>query len=636
MSNGIIRFEEFELDPGAFELRRAGRSLRLERIPLQLLILLVQQRGRVVSREEILEAIWGKDVFVDADNSINTAIRKIRVALKDDPDAPRFVRTVPGRGYRFTAEVAKEITAPSLLEKTASRPLALPAAASLKPHPRIIWLSLAGILLVIVAALLARHHSWHPAAPASSRVMLAVLPFVNLSGDPTEEYFADGMTEEMITQLGSLDPHGLGVIARTSSMQYKNAKKNAAQIAQELGVNYLLEGSVRREGERVRVTAQLIRASDQTHVWAGNFDQDRKDVLRLQSDLALAISNKIQLTLATPSRTRLAETRPLNAEAYQAYLLGLQAWDLRTKEGALRSITEFQRAIVLEPGYAPPYAGLATVYGLLPVFGAGTSQESMPKAKDAALRAIFLDDSLAMGHAALAFVKAHYEYDWPAAEQEFRRALELNPNDAAAHMFFSNSFLSPQGRHDEAISEMQKAIDLDPLSPPIQSFLGQTLLWSRRYDAALAQYQKCSELFPRFAINYERTAHLYTYLGRYEDAIAAETRARVLSGETPEAAHAKEESLRKALGTGGPAGYWKKELEFSRLPANPPEAYEGPYRLAIIYTRLGQYDKALHSLEVALDTRELATTELTIEPAFDPLHSDPRFQALAIRVGLAQ
>lgn len=571
MSGNTIRFDEFELDPGAFELRRAGRPLRLERIPLQLLTLLVQQRGRVVSREEILEAIWGKDVFVDADNSINTAIRKVRLALKDDPEDPRFVQTVPGKGYRFAAE---------------------------------------------------------------PRAMLAVLPFVNLSRDPGEDYFADGMTEEMITQLCCLDPHGLGVIARTSSMQYKGAVKSAAQIAQELGVNYLLEGSIRRDGERVRVTAQLIRASDQTHIWAGNFDQDRTDVLQLQSDLALAISSRIHLTLAPAVRSRLTAARPVNPEAYQAYLLGLNAWDLRTKDATRRSIAEFQRAIALEPRYAPPYAEIAYVYSLAPVVGLSSPAESMPKARDAALRAIGLDDGLAKGHTTLAFVKAHYEYDWPGAEREFRRALDLNPNDALAHFFYSNTFLSPAGRHDEAISELRTALQLDPLSAPMQSFLGQTLLWGRQYDAALAQYQQCARLFPGFAINFQRIAHLHTYLGRFEESIAAETRARVLSGESPDAVSTKEDSLRKALQAEGPKGYWKKKLEFSQFPDNPPETYRGAYSTAIIYTRLGQYADALQCLREAYNAHAISMTELAVEPAFDPLRPNPQFQKLVQQVGL--
>lgn len=571
MPGNIIHFADFELDPGAFQLRRAGRPLRLERIPLQLLTFLAERRGRVVTRDEILAAIWGKDVFVDADTSINTAVRKVRRALRDDPEDPRFVQTVPGKGYRFAAE---------------------------------------------------------------SRAMLAVLPFVNLSRDAAQEYFADGVTEEMITQLCCLDPQGLGVIARTSSMQYKATTKSAAQIAHELGVNYLLEGSIRREGPRVRVSAQLIRASDQTHLWAGNFDQDDSDVLRLQSDLALAISSRIHLTLTPWVRSRLAGARPVNAEAYQAYLLGLNAWELRTREDSRRSIAEFRRAIALEPRYAPPYAEMATVYSLASVVGLASPAESMPKAKEAAVRAIALDDGLAKGHTALAFVKAHYEFDWAAAEGEFRRAIELNPNDSAARFFFSNSFLSPAGRHHEAIAEFQKALHLDPLSAPMQSFFGQTLLWSRQFDAALKQYRECARLFPTFAINFERIAHLYTYMECFEEAIAAEMRARVLCGEPADSVSAKEDSLRKALQTEGPKGYWGKKLEFSRLPDNPPETYRGAYGTAIIYTRLGQYADALRCLQDALEARALSMTEIAIEPAFEPLRSHPTFQDIVRQIGL--
>ena len=599
MPSRLIRFEQFELDAGAFELRRAGRAVRLERIPLELLFFLAERRGQLVTREEILERIWGKDVFVDADNSINTAVRKVRSALKDDPDKPRFVCTVPGKGYRFAPEV--------LEHRLPGADFSAPAAGG-------------------------RVDSAVPLT--APKVKLVVLPFVNLSHDFQQEFFADGITEEIITRLGGLDPQRLGVIARTSSMQYKTAQKDAAQIARELGVDYLLEGSVRRDGERLRVTAQLIVASDQTHVWCGNFDRSQSDVLRLQSDLALAISNKIALKVSPPVRARLADAPPVNPEAYQAYLLALKLWDTRTKSAALRSVSEHQHAISLEPDYAPPYAALANVYSLASVVGTMTAHEGMPQAKQAALRAIALDDALATGHTVLAFVLAHYDYDWPHAEREFRRALELNPNDASAHFFFSNSYLSPMGRHDEAIEEMHRAIELDPFSPPVQSFFGQALLWARRYDEALAQYKKCADLFPGFAINHERMAHLYTYLDRFEEAISEDTKAKLLVGQSPEAAMQHAHTLRTALDTEGPGGYWKSLLEFSQLPDAPPESYKDAFHFAIIHTRLRQQEEALASLEKAYDERNLSLTELTMEPAFDPLHSDPRFQALARRLGL--
>jgi tetratricopeptide (TPR) repeat protein len=272
-------------------------------------------------------------------------------------------------------------------------------------------------------------------------------------------------------------------------------------------VNYLLEGSARREGTRVRVTAQLIRANDETHLWGGNFDQELRDVLRLQSDVALAISSQIALSLAAPVREKLASTPPLNPEAYEAYLQGLHASELRTKQGLERAIQEFQKAIGLEPNYAAAYAALARAYSLASVPGALPVQESMPKALEAAMRAILLDDALGEGHTMLGFIKAHYEFDWLGAEREYRRGLELSPNDPNSHMFYSNSYLSPLGRHEEAIAEMKKAIAIDPFSAPVQSFLGRTYLWARRYEEALNQFEKCAEMFPGFAINHERLAH---------------------------------------------------------------------------------------------------------------------------------
>src|SRR5208337_3647894 len=597
MPRETIRFEDFELDPGSFELRRTGRLVKLERIPLQLLFLLAENRDRLVTREEILLAIWGKDVFVDADNSINTAVRKARQALKDDPENPRFLRTIPGKGYRFSALVTSSAPpSPVVADLQIGQP-------SRKHLPK--WPVLAALVLValITTGLILRSRLTKPPKTIPKKAMLVVLPFLNLSADPREDYFADGMTEEMITQLGSLDPQHLGVIARTSSMQYKGAKKGAAQVARELGVDYLLEGSVRRSDKRVRVTAQLIQASDQTHLWAADFDRDLSDVLKLQSDLALAISSKIQLTLSPSARARLAEGPSLNAAAYEAYLQGLHDWDLRTKPAVLRAITEFQQAIALDPNYAPAHAALARAYSLAPVVDAMTTMESMPKAREAAQRAITLDPSLAAGHSTLGFVLAHYDFDWPAAEREYLRALDLNPNDAYAHLFYSNSYLSPLGRHAEAIAEMQKAVAIDPFSAPVQSFLGRTYIWARQYNQAIAQFRKCAEMFPGFAIDHERLAQLLAFLGKFEDAIAEDTRARFLSGEEENSALQKEATLRHALATSGSQGYWKQLLEFTQLPVNPPETYNSPFGTAILYAQLGEKSKALDSLEKAYEQR---------------------------------
>jgi len=417
-------------------------------------------------------------------------------------------------------------------------------------------------------------------------------------------------------------------------MNYKGTKEDAGQIAKELGVSYLLEGSVRRDGTRVRITAQLIQASDQTHVWAGNFDRDQTDILNLESELALAICDKTALTLAPQVRRRLSEPHAVNGEAYRAYLSAKQAFELRTKAGFERSLAEYQRAIALDPNYAPSYAGLATAYSLASVAGGMSTLEAMPKAKEAAQRAIQLDDSLAAGHTALAFILVHSDFDWEGAEREYRRGLALNPNDPIAHFFYSNSFLSPMGRHEEAIAEMKKATELDPLSPPILSFSGQTFLWAKRYEEGLAAYKKCADQFPAYAINQERIAHIYTYMGRLEDAIAADTRAKILSGQSPDSAMEQDRVLRNALAKEGPSGYWKKLLEYGRLTEVPAETYRNPQQLAIIHVRLGEKGQALTLLEEAYRVKSLGLSELAVEPAFESLHTEPRFQELCHRLGL--
>ena len=632
MPTGIFRFEDFELDWKAFELRRAGRVVRLERIPLELLFLLAERSGELVTRQEILERIWGKDVFVDADNAINTAVRKIRLALKDKPENPRFLHTVPARGYRFDAQVVQPASANI---PTGVPPSLSAATLAVRPKQRrwAPWIALAsGVFLFATDS--ARTYISRRSKATSRKMMLVVMPFVNMNNDPHQDYFADGITEEMIAQLGSLDPAHLGVIARTSSMQYKGAHKDAAQISRELGASYLLEGSVRCEGRRVRVTAQLIQAGDQTHLWAGSFDRDLNDILKLQSELARDIAAKIQLTLSEQTEKRLASASSLNAEAHESYLLGLQSWNLRTKDGFERAIADFNRAIAVDPNYAPAYSGLARTYMLAPVFGLSEPAETMPRARSAAVRALAIDSSLGEAHTVLAFVKAHFELDWPGAQQEFLGAIELNPNDASTHFFYSNSYLSPLGRHEEAIAEMKEAVRLDPFSLPIQSFLGRTFIWARRYDEAEAQFQKTNQLNANFAINHERLSHLYALTGKYEKAIEEETKARILSAEDPKSAVAVGEEQRRAYAFGGARGYWLKVLEFSRTKEDPPEGYSSSSGMAVVLAELGENEKAIDSLEKACVQHSMFMTELKIEPAFDGLKSSLRFSNLLRRVHL--
>jgi TolB-like protein/DNA-binding winged helix-turn-helix (wHTH) protein len=619
----ILKFGPFELDRRNFELRSDGQAVKLDRTPLELLFLLVENAGVLVTREEAVEHVWGKGVFIEAETSLYTAVRKIRRALGDDREDPKFIQTVSGKGYRFIAKV--EAADPSAASPVSSAP----ASARRRSKSWVLWVSVACV--VIVATLLV-WFSLRFAQP--SRAMLVVLPLQNLSGDPQQDYLVDGITEEIITELGSLDPKRLGVIARTSAMHYKDSKKDVAQIARELGVGYLLEGSVRRSGKNVRVTAQLIQAADQTHLWAQSYDREAGDVLRLETDIAIEVAGQIRLAVSGKTQERLAAAARVKPEAHDAYLRGLQGWNQRNREGFLQAIREFSRATELDPNYAPAFAGLARVYSLAPIFAGIPAGEAVPKALDAANHALSLDETLADAHSALAFAKVHYVHDWTFAERDFRRAIELDPNNPYGHFFYSNSLLSPTGRHDEAIAEMKRAIELDPLSTRIQCFAGRTYLWARHFDDALAQFQRVNQMDPNFALNHERLAHLYAIVGKFDEAIEEEGKARTLVGEKNDSTVQKMDLLRQTLAARGAEGYWEAELKLSQGVQNPPEAYTSPFGLAIIYSHLGNKDKALSNLEIAYSERDEELTNLAIEPQFDPLRSDPRFSDLVRRVGI--
>jgi TolB-like protein/DNA-binding winged helix-turn-helix (wHTH) protein/Tfp pilus assembly protein PilF len=604
--------------------------VRLEGQPVAILALLLERPNQLVTREELQKKLWPGDTFVDFEQSLNAAVRRLRLALDDSAESPRYVETLARKGYRWIAPVL-DPPAPVSSEPEPANPKTesdkVRSGRTRKPAQLALGAAVAFAIAIAVWGLLRSH-------PPTSRVMLAVLPFQNLTDNLQQGYFADGMTEEMITQLGGLNPQGLGVIARTSAMQYKDSHKSTGQIAKELNVNYLLEGSVRREGERIRVAAQLIQANDQGEIWADSYDSDISDILKVQSEVARAIAGQIRLQLTRQAKQRLSNTPRVNALAHDAYLQGQQAWNLRDKEGTARSIQYFQHAIEIDSNYATAYAALARAYALSPVVGFMTTSEAMPKARDAATRAIALDDSLAEGHSMMGFIKAHYEYDWSTAEREFQKGIKLNPSDSFSHLFYSNSYLSPLGRHDEAVTEMQNAIALDPFSPRIQSFLGRTYIWARRYDDALAQLRKTKEMFPSFAIDHERLAHLYTYRGEYDKAIAEETQTRLLMGEDPRSVLKLEDSLRKAFASRGARGYWEILLDLSKRSNNPPEAYTRSDGLAIVYVRLGEKEAALQALEQAYKERQLHMTEIAIEPAFDALRSEPRFQELLRRIGV--
>jgi TolB-like protein/DNA-binding winged helix-turn-helix (wHTH) protein/Tfp pilus assembly protein PilF len=631
-----LQIGAWRVDPALDEISKDGTAVKLEPRTMSLLVCLAEHAGQVVSVDQLLDEVW-KDVVVTP-NSVYHAVAALRRVLGDNTKDPTYIANILRRGYRLIAPVAPwvdshPVAAPdssTMLGESSPAPQ-LPATDTRRSRFRRFGLAASVALALALALAYSSVRIF-----ASHKLMLVVLPFENLSGDAGRDYFSDGMTEELITQLGSLDPDRLGVIARTSAMQYKGAHKDVAQIAKELGVNYLLEGSVRGSSERVRVTAQLIVTKDQTHIWAQSFDRETSDILKLQSEVARAIADKIQLTLSAQTTARLAQALSVNPQAHEAYLEGLEAENLRTKPAFERAVAAFNRAIALDPRYALAYAELARTYSLGTVVGLGIPSDTMSKARTAATKALEIDDSIVAAHTTMGFIHAHFDFDWAGAEREFRRAIQLNPSEASAHFFYSNSLLSPLGRHDEAIAEMSIAIRLDPLSAPVDSFLGRTYLWARRYNDALAHLQKSVQRFPNFALAHMRLARLYTYIDRFSDAIAEETKARLLSGQDARDVIKQEDALRSALAARGQRGYWEKELEFSQSGSDAPEAYTSSYGIAILYARLGDNDKALESLEQAYKERHPAMVEIGIEPALDPLRADIRFHGLLSRVGLTQ
>jgi TolB-like protein/DNA-binding winged helix-turn-helix (wHTH) protein/Tfp pilus assembly protein PilF len=634
----IVRFEDgFELDRIAYELRRSGRALKLERIPLDILFLLIERRGQLVTRDDIAGRIWGKDVFLDTGNSINAAISKIRQVLKDDPENPVFIQTVTGKGYRFIAAVVEVGVANPPHEVTA-RPepelQAIEASQAILPQPaltarRLRWMvPLATVVVLSAAGIYAlRERPRAHSAAAAHRVMLAVLPFANLSNDPDQEYFSDGLTEETITDLGELNPEQLGVIARTSSTAYKHTDKTIAQIGHELGVEYVLEGSVRREGGAARISAQLIRVKDQAHLWAHTYERETGGLLALQNELGRAIAQQVQVQLTPSYGNRPVNRYTPNPEAYELYLKGRFYLNKRTWPEMPESTEYFQQSIEKDPGFALAYAGLADSYLSQAI---GSPQEFDPKAKAAASRALELDDDLAEAHAALGAVKADFEYDWPGAEKEFRRAIELNPNHADAHFRYAWSYLTPLGKSDEAIVEMKKALELDPFSRIYNTVFGLVYFYARKYDQALEQLNKAIELNPDFFVTYYHLAWLDSQLGRYQDAIAALTKGRLLADDDRARTAASEEvALRQALAAEGAKGFWQQISK-----QNGVEPGGGEFGTAQSYARLGDKEKALEWLERNYEERAPLGTLVNVDPAFDSLRSDPRFGNLVRRMGL--
>ena len=618
-----VRFgDHFELDPGAYQLRRSGQTLRLERIPMEILLLLTEHRGQLVTREQIVARVWGESAFLDVDNSINGAIRKIRQVLKDDPEHPRFIQTVTGRGYRFVAAVQGAEPA------TAAAP-AVAATFVAPARPRRAIARVAALVLVGAAVagvlLLSRARS----VPPEKRAMVAVLPFDNLTGDARQEYFSDGLTEEMITQLGERDPEHLGVIARTSVMHYKNSRAPMDQIARELGVQYVLEGSVRRGAHQIRVTAQLIRVSDQAQMWARQYDRTPADLLTLQGEIAQAIATEIQSSLGRPAavaRGDSGQSAPAFA-AYDSYLKGEYYLNMRTVPGIERAIRYFEQATAADPTYARAYAALADANSLLVGYSALPPQPLITHARAAALRALQLDPSSAEAHTAYALIVQNHDWDWKAAEREFRRAIELNPNYATAHHWYAEHLMW-RGRFDEALRESERARRLDPLSLIIAADNGAILYYSRQYDRAIEKWRSVLRIAPDFP-----RAHII-FLAYVEKGMFAEALADMDAERHLTAAPVYWSGMAYIYGRAGRMTKARAAMDSSLGAAQRQPVEAGV--IAGAYAGLGDTEQALDWLERAYAQHANDMTTLKVNPAFDLLRGDPRYQRLLERVGLAR
>lgn len=636
-----LRSGLFEVDLASCEVHKSGRKVPLQEQPFRVLALLLEHPGEVITREELQAKVWPADTFVGFDEGINTAIRKLRVAFGDSADNPRFIETIPRRGYRFVAPVHEAIAEPV-------QPADSIAVADASPDPphaqhrniqRSIVAWSAAALLVLFACLTYLRRS-HPFANpvAQKRVMLAILPFQNMSNDPSQEYFSDGLTEETITDLGQLSPEHLGVIARTSAMAYKHTNKTVAQIGHELGVDYILEGSVRREGGQARVSAQLIRVSDQTHLWAQNYERELHDLLLIENELGKAIARQVQINLTPQQEIDLSKVRTVNPEAYDLYLKGRFYWNQRNPAAIKESIGYLQKATEQDPNFALAYVGLADAYNIGNILGAYSAKDSLPEARAAAAKALTLDPSLAEAHAALGMVKSHYDFDLVGAKKEFLKAIELNPNSAYAHLFYSNCYLAPMGRMSEAIAENQKALQLDPLSLPINNFMGMTYMFADDYQKAYQQFQHTIAMDPTFPLAHLYFSWLLTAMGRYEEGIKENEKSELLGGSSPEDAAAEAAMMLQAFQTGGEKGFWQKNLERTlRTLKQPDGESEDPAGIASAYALVGDKDSAFKWLEKAYEERDGADIMLLkCVPPFKSLRGDPRFADLLRRLGLPE
>jgi TolB-like protein/DNA-binding winged helix-turn-helix (wHTH) protein/Tfp pilus assembly protein PilF len=606
------RFSGFEFDPQSGELLKLGSKIKLQGQPLDILAMLLERGGEVVTREELQRRLWPADTFVDFEHSLNAAVKRLREALGESADTPQFIETLPRRGYRFIGPIEGKPVAPAL--------------EGARRRSGWHWTAYSAIALVVLAgvALGMNLRGWRDLVLHGSAVppirSIAVKPLENLSGDPEQEYFADGMTDSLIAALAQIS--ALRVISRTSMMRYKGTKKSLPEIARELNVDAVVEGTVLRSGSRMRIIAELVYAPTDAHLWAKSYERDLGDVLKMQSELAQAIAAEIRIKLTPQERTRLASARPVNPEAHEAYLKGRYFLNKFTPDGLKRSVDYFEQAIKKDPSYALAHAGLADSY----IFGGSglPPKEAMPKAKASAAKALGIDDTLAEAHTSLGFIKLFYDWDWLGAERDLSLAIELNPGYAAARELYA-IYLATIGRVNQATAESKRALELDPLSLFANDVFAQILYNARQYDQAIAQCKKTLELDPNLAAAHAGLGLAYRQKQMFEQSVAETQKSLTLAGEKELA-----EVFGRAYSVSGYRSALRKLLDEAKKRGNlPPYA---TYGVAADYAFLGDKDEALAWLEKAYENRSPGPVFLKVDPRLDSLRSDPRFQALLRRM----
>jgi TolB-like protein/DNA-binding winged helix-turn-helix (wHTH) protein/Flp pilus assembly protein TadD len=649
----VVRFGTYEVSFQSGEVRKAGVRIRVQQQPLKLLEVLLEHPGVVVTREELRSRVWPNESFGDFDQAVNIAIAKLRSALGDSAENPRYIETLPKRGYRFIADVSfvdgdggipRPESAPTdspgtepghqlqgngLAVPPGTEPgsqlqgagLAVAPERRLRPTGRVLMAVAVALSLAILCVLLVRSRAHRPAVIRS----LAVLPLENLSGDASQNYFSDGMTDELITDLAQIS--ALRVISRTSVMVYKGARKPLPQIARELNVDAVVEGTVLRAGDQVRITAQLIDASTDKHLWSQSYEGELRDTLALQDRVARAIAEQIQINLTPREQAALKSVRVVNPEAYESYLKGRYFWNKRTADGLRVALAYFNQAIEEDPNYAQAYSGLADTNALLGdwQYAVMTPAAAGPKAKAAALKAVELDNALGEAHNSLAFALDGFDWNLDSGGKEFRRAIELSPGYATAHHWYA-WHLALLGQYDEAIAEMKKAESLDPLSLIINADLAELLMLAHSYDESMRQSRKTIEMDPNFAMAHNQLAQAYLQEHMYKEGVVELQKAVQLSGGSPTCIA----NLARAYALSGQRSEAVKLL--SELKARSTRGYSHASEIAGIYVSLGDMDEAMNWLEKGYAER--FNPGVLIRPPFDPLRSDPRFQDLVHRVGL--